>query len=112
MECGSPNAGATLLQTSLSVGSANITAFAGQRGGQLVVALINKDSMPAHIAIDRKSIGGANLRFMASLSAPSLDARSGVVFEALNLTPDELAKRMTAGIDVPPYTALLLRFTT
>jgi hypothetical protein len=105
-------AGATLLQTSLSVGSANITAFAGQRGGQLVVALINKDSMPAHIAIDRKSIGGANLRFMASLSAPSLDARSGVVFEALNLTPDELAKRMTAGIDVPPYTALLLRFTT
>jgi hypothetical protein len=104
-------AGTTLLQTSLSVGSANVTAYAGQRGGQLMVALINKDAMPVHIAIDRKSIGGANLRFMASLSGPSLDARSGVVLEPMNLKPDELADRMAEGIDVPPYTALLLRFT-
>jgi hypothetical protein len=48
---------------------------------------------------------------MASLSGPSLDARSGVVLEPMNLKPDELADRMAEGIDVPPYTALLLRFT-
>jgi hypothetical protein len=103
-------AGATLLETALSTGGANLTSYAGQRRGELLVALINKDANPVHIRIDRKSMGGANLRAIAQLSGPSLDAHTGVAFEYLKLPPAELAARAD-GLDVPPYTALLLRFS-
>jgi hypothetical protein len=104
-------AGSTLLDTDFKAGGANVTAFCGQRSGELLVALINKDFAPIQVHIDRKSIGGANLHSVEQLTGPSLDALAGTTLEHQKIDPGELARRLSEGLTVPPYTAHLLRFS-
>jgi hypothetical protein len=74
-------AGAQMLPGRLGAGGANLTAYAAKRGGEVLVALINKDALrDATVALGGlpHSAKGELMR----LRAPALDSRRDVSFAA------------------------------
>jgi hypothetical protein len=102
-------AGATLLESTLH-SSANVTAYAAKRNGQLLLALINKDTTPVTVECSAPQLNHAKLFESYQLSAPALDSKTEVTF-----APTDLGKTLRPthnGIvcDIQPCTAVVLRF--
>jgi hypothetical protein len=55
-------AGATMLESSLAAGSANVTAFAATKSNGLLLAVINKGGEPLDLEIKRSSLRNMQLR--------------------------------------------------
>jgi hypothetical protein len=104
-------AGATMLEGKLSVGRANVTAYAGRRGDELSVALINKSADPVSITLTRASYGKTQPRELWKLSAPSLDSRANVSFEKGKLDRGGVRRADGDRYTLEPYTALYLRYS-
>ena len=81
-----------------------VNVFAGRKGGELSVALINKGAAPASVTLDvTKSKTKARVEAW-KLSGPSLDSRTGVTFARTTLSPSPAGTWL-----VPAYSALLLK---
>lgn len=98
-------AGTTLLQTNFQCTNDRVTAWAARAGreGGVVLALINKTNSPAAIHV---AGAPAQHRWHARLlSAPSLDARSGVEFRPAH------SSSIQKPITISPHSAVLLTST-
>lgn len=101
-------AGTTMVRATLDCSSDRVTAWAARathRGRQRnLLALINKTETPAQIQLTGSL---SQFRWSASrLTAPSLDAKSGVAFEPVHLHAPE------ASLPLSPHSALLLTCET
>jgi hypothetical protein len=103
-------AGATLLESTFSAGITNATAYAATYDGKALIALINKDNMPLHVVLDKKSFGKLTPLSISALAAPALNSLSGITFNKLPHSASQLATTANTGCDIPPYTAWLLSF--
>jgi hypothetical protein len=103
-------AGATMLESSLAAGSANITAFAATKSNGLLLAVINKGGEPLDLEIKRSSLRNMQLRSEAKLCALAIDSRSGIVFASVAVEqPLQPGKDDIASL--APYSALVLQYS-
>ena len=103
-------AGATMLESSLAAGSANVTAFAATKSNGLLLAVINKGGEPLDLEIKRSSLRNMQLRSEAKLCAPAIDSRSGIVFASVDVEqPLQPGKDDIASL--APYSALVLQYS-
>ncbi len=80
MEFAQRFAGATFVATDLETGSRNIAAYAARRGEEVLLAIVNKDSVPVSIQVTGFSSTAPRLKASWTLMAPALDARTEVRF--------------------------------
>lgn len=73
-------AGARMLPGRLDAGGANLTAYAARHEDTMQVALINKDAT-RDITVVVSGLRGWRSGLLTRLSAPSLESRSGIVFD-------------------------------
>jgi len=73
-------AGARMLPGRLDAGGASLTAYAARHEDTMQVALINKDAT-RDITVEVSGLKGCRSGLLTRLSAPSLESRSGVVFD-------------------------------
>jgi hypothetical protein len=104
-------AGATLLEGTLG-SSANITAYAAERNGDVLLALINKDSSPIVIDCAGPQLNNAKLIASHKLSAPALDNNTAVSFALIDLGNALHLAKNSIRCNIEPYTAIILRFKT
>jgi hypothetical protein len=102
-------AGATLLDSTLTT-SANLTAYAAQQNGHLLLALINKDAAPVSVESTGPHLIRAKLLASSKLCAPSLDSRTGVTFAQAGLGNTLRLTRKGIQCGLQPYTAVVLSF--
>ncbi|TBR39828.1 glycosyl hydrolase family 79 C-terminal domain-containing protein [Dyella terrae] len=104
-------AGARLMDARLETAGANVTAYVADRGDQRLVALVNKD-MATDVAITVSGMAGYGRGQTRRLHAPSLDSRTGVVFDATTGREGDIAVDASgqARVHVPRSSAALVRF--
>ncbi|KRE97849.1 hypothetical protein ASG87_15100 [Frateuria sp. Soil773] len=76
-------AGARMLPGRLDAGGANLAAYAAQRDGALLLALVNKDAA-RDAAVAVSGLRGYGAGRLMRLSAPSLESRHGIVLEGVD----------------------------
>ncbi|HET7840174.1 MAG TPA: hypothetical protein VFM21_01140, partial [Terriglobia bacterium] len=97
-------AGATFVATDLNTGGRNVAAYAARRGDQVLLAIVNKDSVPVSIRVGGFSVPVPRLKESWTLTAPALDSRAEV-----RLQPDD-APDSASTLQVAEYSARLLVF--
>jgi hypothetical protein len=102
-------AGATLLQCDFSP-SLNMTAYAARRQDETMVAIVNKDVVPATVTLKRSG-RATPLREFWKLSAPALDSRTGVSFAKAEPRDAYQPAKTGDTCSVPASTAILLRYS-
>jgi hypothetical protein len=94
-------AGATIVEGKLNAGT-NLAAYAAKSSKGTVVALINKDQVPADIAVSGFTKGTPSELW--KLSAPAIDSETDVTF-AKSAAP-------SGGLfHLAPYTATVARYS-
>lgn len=112
--------GSTFLDAALdNPSNANVTAFAGENGQRLKIAIFNKDPQAATIALHCTGASQASKSAeVYLLQAPAIDSKSGVTFGGAsvsadgNFTPRPQAslrlRNGKASLNLPAYTAALV----
>jgi hypothetical protein len=96
--------GATFLETKLKTDGANVTAYAAERQGSLLIAFFNKDSSSVSLSVGRHgfvTVGTPSRTRL--LTAPAINSKQGVQF-----AEGQLGAKMA--FRVPAYTGVLLVF--
>ena len=104
-------AGVSMLDGTLSAGSANVAAYAGHRKDSLLVALINKDPTPVTIDVALAGLEKATLTETWKLSAPSIDSTIGITFAKVDLSSTVGHGKGSDSFQLEPYTAILARYS-
>lgn len=103
MELAREFAGAAFLETKLKTDSANITAYAAERHGSLLVALFNKDSSTAFFDVGRQGVAPlGSLSRSRLLTAPAIDSKY------VQFADGCFGAKMS--FRAPPYTGMLFMF--
>jgi hypothetical protein len=115
-----PLLGATILNSELQAAGLNVTAYAAQKKGKLMVLAFNKDSKPASLAINAPAghvSGGAAI---VRLTAPGIASTSGVTLGGSAVAADGTwspssaetitANKGTLQLSLPAYSAALVTF--
>lgn len=113
MELAQQFAGARLLETSLTTGGANVTAYSATKDGALLLAIFNKSDRPAAVRFSGwKGKSHASVTTY-TLSAPALDSKEGVSFAQTSTEAAGLQNMFSKGrsLEVKPYSGVLLKFT-
>lgn len=112
-----PLFGATMLPVELSTGGRNISAYAAQKHGKLMVFAFNKSDAATTLDISGKLGASATV---SRLTGPSIEATSGVMLAGAAVsaagtwsptTPETLHSRAnTLSVDLPAYSAAVVQF--
>jgi hypothetical protein len=102
--------GATLFPVDLDT-KTNVTAYAGRRDHDLLLALINKDASPVDIRLDPPHKPVTHLKDVQQLSAPALASRTGVRLEPVPAEQVVSPNGHPGSFRVAPYSALLVRYS-
>ena len=101
MELAKEFAGANLLKTELNANDANVTAYAADRSGTVLVAFFNKQPAAVSLALSNNGLGALAGPFKTKLlTAPAIDSKQNVEF-----VERQLSAKST--YQVPPYTGVL-----
>ena len=113
-------AGAELLPCTLNAGGKNVVGYAARKRTEVLVALINREDVPAALKIQAPVTHGRKASVWR-LEAPSLNSTSGVTLAGAAVdasgkwAPAHVEKLTlkagSAELQLPPYTAVLVRFS-
>jgi len=104
-------AGVSMLDSTLSVGGSNVTAYAGYKQDTLLVAIINKEPAQVAIGIAFADLKNARLVETWKLSAPSIDSTRGITFAKVDLSSTVIHRKESDLFQLEPYTAILARYS-
>lgn len=115
-----PLAGATMLSTELATAGVNVTAYAAQRQGKLMVLAFNKDSKATSLAISTTGSRISAAATVLRLTGPAIAATAGVTLGGSTVAADGTwkptsmekikADKGTVELSLPAYSAALLTF--
>lgn len=96
--------GATFLETKMKTDGANVTAYAAEQHGSLLIAFFNKDSSSVSLSVGRHGLVAVGTPSRTRLlTAPAIDSKQGVQFTEGHLDAKKAFR-------VPAYTGVLLMF--